>query len=139
LSDINFIILELATVLSFVPMSTLDPMVALRDLVLSPSSLLMMLATQFNNSMAMIGKVALSKFVKIVSLAPVLDSVDVEASQEAEADLAVVSAVAVAASEAVMEEVVLLLALMLPLQRPTHSPTMLPLVLTEARLSTSAM
>ena len=52
-------------------MSMLDPMVDLRALELSHSSLQMMLATPFNNSMVMTGKVAHSRFVRIVSLVQV--------------------------------------------------------------------
>ncbi len=44
---------------------TLVPMDVPKALVLSLSNLLTMLGTQFNNSMAMIGKDALWKFVKI--------------------------------------------------------------------------
>ena len=62
-------------------MSTLDPMVVPKALVLLPSNPLMMLATPFNNSTAMTGKAAHSRFVKIASLALVLDSVDEEASE----------------------------------------------------------
>jgi len=61
---------------SSVPTFTLDQMVVPRDLVLLPSNLLMMLVMQFSNSTVMIGKDALLKFVRIVSLAtPVLASV----------------------------------------------------------------
>lgn len=49
---------QLATVPSSALMSTLDPMGALRDLVLLLSNPPMMLETLFNNSMVMIGRAA---------------------------------------------------------------------------------
>lgn len=141
--------------LLFVPMSTLDPMVAPRALVLSLSSPLMMPVMPFNNSTAMTGKVAPSRFVRIVSLALVLDSVDeaalevavasevglvdVEEALEAVEDLAADSAAVVEAFLAVTEEllaVVSMLELLLPL--PILSPTMLRLAPREARRSTFA-
>ncbi len=75
---------------SSAPMFTLDPMVAPKAPELSPSNTLMMLAMQFNNSTAMIGKAAHLKFAKIDSLALALDSV-VEADSVDVEDLAVVS------------------------------------------------
>ncbi len=56
---------------------TLDPMVAPKDLALSPLNLPMMLAMPFNNSTAMTGKAARSKCVRIASLAPDQDLVEV--------------------------------------------------------------
>ena len=137
-------------VLSFVLMSILDPMVARRDLVLSLSNPQMMLVTPFNSSMVMTGKAAHSKFVRIVSLVLVLDSVDevdlevgvaseavsvvVEASEVVE-DL-VVALEVVEALVAVMGELLVLVSMLEPLpHRPTLSPTMLLLALKEARRS----
>lgn len=83
-------------------MFTLDQMVAPKAPELSPSNTLMMLAMQSNSSTAMIGKAALLKFVKIVSLALALDSV-VEADSVDVEDLAVDS-LAVEVLDLVVEE-----------------------------------
>ena len=122
-------------VLSFVPMSILDQMVAPKALVSLPSNLRMMLAMQSSNSTAMIGKVARLKFVKTVLLALVLDLADevalalgvvsVVASVVAEAsavveDLAVDLAVVEEALEVAMEA---LRAVVLMLERLLHPPT----------------
>lgn len=136
-------------------MSTLDPTVVPRALVLLLSSLLTMLVTPFNNSTVMIGKVVLLRFVKIVSLALDPDLADAVASADVEAlevaladveDLEVVADLAVAlevveALVAADSEVELHLASMLELllDHPIPSPTMLLLVPTEARSSMSAM
>lgn len=74
---------------------------ALRALVLSLSSLLTMLETPFSNSMVMTGKDVLSKFVRIVSQAPVASAV-VEASGAAEASEAASEAVEVSEAVAVL-------------------------------------
>jgi hypothetical protein len=97
----------------FVPMFMLVQMAVPRALALSLSSPLMMLATLFNNSTVMTGKVARSRFARTVSLAldPVLvdvvDSVDAEALAE---DLALAEAAlagpVVALAEASAEVVV---------------------------------
>lgn len=150
--------------LSSVLMFTSVPMVVPRDQVLSLSSLQMMLATLFNNSTVMNGRVALLKSVKIVSpvLLAVVDSVAVLADlvlvvaleaaseleaglAEAEVDSAVDLAVAAEVSEADSVEVasvvvVLLLELThLTLQpSPTPSLTTLLPVLREVISSTFA-
>ena len=140
--------------LSFALMSTLDPMDALRDLVLLRSNLLMMRAMLSNNLTVTIGKVAHSKFVRIVLLVPVLVSADevalevvvvseaalvaVEALEEVVEVLAAVSVVDAEALEAVMQEV-LVVSILEHLQHPpTLSPTMLLLAPREARRSTFA-
>ena len=150
-------------VLSFVLMSTLDPMVAPRDLVSSFSSPLMMLVTPSNNSMVTIGKDAHLKFARTVSLAllqevsevveasvPVVDlAEDLEAEEalvhvvDLVVDLAedVVVVTEVVHQVVVMEEVPVdsMLVVEVPLQpRQTPSPTSLLLEPIEARSSMSA-
>jgi hypothetical protein len=120
------------------------------------SNPLMMLAMPFNNSMVMTGRAAHSRFVKIASLALVLDSVDEEASELVvvvvlEVDSVVVEALAVAealvvasevveASVAVLEELLVAAVSMLELllHHPTPSLTMLLLAQREVRRSTFA-
>ena len=143
-------------VLSFVPMSTLDPMVVPRALVLLHLNPLMMLVMLFSNSTAMTGRVALLKFARIVSLALVLDSADeaaleaVEASEVDSADVEISAAVedlevALEVVEAlvvvVVDMEVLLVVVSMPelqLDHPTHLPTMQLVALREARPSTFA-
>jgi hypothetical protein len=62
---------------SFVLTFTLDLMVAPKDLALSPLNLRMMLAMPSNNSTATTGKAARSRCVRIASLAPDQDLVEV--------------------------------------------------------------
>jgi hypothetical protein len=128
-------------------------MVAPKALVSSLSSLPMTLAMLFNNSMVMTGKVVHLKFVRIVSLALALDSVDeaasevgvvseealvvVEASEVVE-DMAGALAVAVEALVAAMEELLRVSMLELLLHLPTPSQTMLLPARREARRSTFA-
>jgi hypothetical protein len=135
-------------VLSFVPMSTLDLMAALKALVSSPSNLLMMLATPFNSSMAMTGKAALWKSARIASPALAPDSVveaalefgvdlvevwAAEVALEVVVDLVVALAVAGEALVVVTEEALLVLMLELLLQLPTLSLTTLLPALREVR------
>jgi sialic acid synthase SpsE len=93
---------------SFALMFTLDLMVVLKALALSPSNLLMMLVTPFSSSTATTGRAVLLKCVKIASLALDLGSVGVvSALTEALAEgsvLMVALAVAVC-SMVVLEEV----------------------------------
>ena len=144
--------LQLATVPLFALTFTLDPMVAPRDPVLSLSNLPMTLAMLSNNSTAMTGKVGLSKFVRIASLAPDLDLAEV--ASVLEVDL-VEGLVVVADSEdevdseedledegavlevATVEEVLVSMDLHLLLFR-MPSLIMLRRALREARQSTSA-
>lgn len=81
-------------VLSFVPMSTSDLMVALRALVSLFSSPPTMPATLFSSSTAMTGKDVHSKFVRIDLLAPLL-GLEAEADSAAAAGLVVDSAAVV--------------------------------------------
>lgn len=139
---------------SFVLTYTLDLMVVPKALASSPSNLPMTLATPSNNSMATIGKVARSRYVKIASLALDLDSeaevasalVEVLAEDSAAAeDIVVVvgstldSQVVAEDSQAAMVEVVMTEEPVLFLLLPIHSPIMPLLVQREARLSTFAM
>jgi hypothetical protein len=141
-------------VLLFVPTFTLDQMVVPRVLVSSLLNPQMMLAMQFNNSMAMTGKAAPSRFVKIdlldqLGLEDAADSVVVEAlgvvlEVVVDSVLAVASEVASAAvvvMEAVASEVGLRVGLMEELaqllQHPIRSLTMLLLARREARRSMS--
>lgn len=139
---------------SFVLTYTLDLMVVPKALASSPSNLPMTLATPSNNSMATIGKVARSRYVKIASLALDLDSeaevasalVEVLAEDSAAAeDIVVVvgstldSQVVAEDSQAAMVEVVMTEEPVLSLLLPIHSPIMPLLVQREARLSTFAM
>ena len=128
---------------------TSDPMVALKDPALSPLSLPMMLAMQFNNSTATTGKAARSRFVRTVSLAPdrdlaevvsvlVADLVEVSVLEEADSlagvDLAVALEIVVHLEAAMvvvvtMQEPELFLLLLI------RSPTLPLLVVRGARQS----
>lgn len=143
--------MQLATVLSFVQMFMLDPMVVLKAPVLLPSSLPMMLAMLFSNSTAMIGKVVHLRSVKTASLVLVVDSelvavsvhvealaavlvveaVDLEAAEASEA--ALVGVVDLVAAMEVLQEVALTVVQLLFLQFQTPSQTMLRLARREAR------
>lgn len=139
---------------SSVPMSTLDLMDDQRALELLLSSLLMMLEMLFNNSMDTTGKVAHSRFVRIVLQVLVLASEVVEDSVALVVDLveglvAVAALVVVEALEARHLEVVEVEVMEIPIKEVRHlalmvapellppsltpSLTMLPLALKEAR------
>ena len=90
---------------SFVLMFMSDPMVVPKALELLPSNLLTMLAMPSNNSMATTGKAALSRYVKIASLA--LDPGSVEVVSALVEDLAEVSVLEVVGSAEVGSVVVL--------------------------------
>lgn len=136
------------------PMSTLDLMDDQRALELLLSSLLMMLEMLFNNSMDTTGKVAHSRFVRIVLQVLVLASEVVEDSVALVVDLveglvAVAALVVVEALEARHLEVVEVEVMEIPIKEVRHlalmvapellppsltpSLTMLPLALKEAR------
>ena len=130
---------------SFVQTFTLDLMVVLKALASSLSNLPTMLVTLSNNSTAMTGKAALSRYVKTVSLARDPDLVEVVSALEV-VDLVVGVGLVVDLEEAVVdsevamvEQLVLMEELVpfLPLQIPL--PTMPLLGLREARPSTFAM
>jgi hypothetical protein len=137
---------------SFVLMFTSDLMVVPKALELLPSNLLTMLVMPSNNSMATTGKAALSRYVKIASLALDPDSVEVvsalvedlaevsvlEAVDSAVVDSVVVLEVVVDSEAAMVVRVVTMEELALSLLLPTPLPTMPLLVLREARPSTSA-
>ena len=120
---------------SFVQTFTLDLMVVLKALASSLSNLPTMLVTLSNNSTAMTGKAALSRYVKTVSLARDPDLVEVVSALEVvDLEEAVVdSEVAMVEQLVLMEELVPFLPLQIPL------PTMPLLGLREARPSTFAM
>ena len=119
---------------SFVLTSTSDPMVALKVLVLLPSSLQKMLATPSSSLMATIGRVVSWRFARIALLALDLASVAVEAlavveaSEEASghavalaaavASVAVLAAAVALVEDMVAREVVMMLALQLLLLIP---------------------
>lgn len=132
---------------SFVLMFTSDPMVVPRALELLPSNLLTMLVMPSSNSMATTGKAALSRYVKIASLALDPDSVEVvsalvedlaEVSVLEAVDSVVVLEVVVDSEAAMVVRVVTMEELALSLLLPTPLLTMPLLVLREARPSTSA-
>jgi len=124
----------------------LDQMVVPRVLVSSLLSPQMMLAMQFNNSTAMTGKAAPSRFVKIdlldqLGLEDAADLVVVEVLgvvlEVVEDSVVVVALEAVVVMEVVASEVGLRAVLMEEpaqlLQHPIRSPTMLLLARREAR------
>jgi hypothetical protein len=128
-------------------MFTSDPMVVPRALELLPSNLLTMLVMPSSNSMATTGKAALSRYVKIASLALDPDSVEVvsalvedlaEVSVLEAVDSVVVLEVVVDSEAAMVVRVVTMEELALSLLLPTPLLTMPLLVLREARPSTSA-
>jgi len=133
-------------------MFTSDPMVVPKALELLPSNLLTMLVMPSSNSMATTGKAALSRYVKIASLALDPDSVEVvsalvedlaevsvlEAVDSAVVGSVVVLEVVVDSEAAMVVRVVTMVELALSLLLPTPLPTMPLLVLREARPSTSA-
>jgi hypothetical protein len=150
-------LLQPAMVPSFVQTFTLDLMVVLKALASSLSNLPTMLVTLSNNSTAMTGKAALSRYVKTVSLARDPDLVEVVSALEVVDLVVVVSALevvdlvvgvglvvdleeAVVDSEVAMVEQLVLMEELVPF-RPLQIPlpTMPLLGLREARPSTFAM
>jgi hypothetical protein len=137
---------------SFVLTFTSDPTVAPKAPGSLPSNLPMMPAMPFNSSTAMIGRAALSRYVKIASLVLDPDSVEVvsvlvadlaevsvlEAVDSVVEDLAVDLEVVVDSEAAMVVRVVMMEELALSLLPPIPLPTMPLLGLREARPSTSA-
>jgi hypothetical protein len=136
-----------ALVVSYAPMSTSDPMGVLKDPVSSFSKPLTMLETLSSSSMAMIGRVASSRFARIAlptrAWVLVAEEVSVAAAALAVATVAAASVEAVVASaEATLGVEVALLqegastATPQLLSRPTLSPISLQRALKGARSST---
>ena len=127
---------------SFVLTSTSDPMVALKVLVLLPSSLQKMLATPSSSLMATIGRAVYWRSARIALLALGLVSVAVEAlavveaSEEASGHVVALAAAVALVEDMAAREVVMMLALQLLLLIPLQ--TMPRLEPREVRLFMSA-